>query len=279
MSDRKVDAFQGEGRQIHEAAALCFSRAAEAYEKGRPEYSEEAIGYIFDRFSLFGSALRVVDLAAGTGKFTKVLAGMRASVIASITAVEPVAEMRAKGESVLKSLDTGKTPICFIDGTAEKIPLPDSSFDVLAVAQAFHWFDGRYALSEIHRVLRPGGMLLMIWNVRDESFPWIRAMTDLMVPYEGTAPRYRSLKWRDAFESSVGRGQFTPLELTKFHHKTVGPMQTMIDRVASVSFVSALAESERSLLLEQMRKLFESQMRSCEIAMPYETHIFTCFRI
>ena len=62
-----------------------------------------------------------------------------------------------------------------VDGTAEAIPLPAASVDAVVVAQAFHWFDAIRALSEIHRVLRPGGRLLLAWNRRDESVPWVRA--------------------------------------------------------------------------------------------------------
>ncbi len=275
--------------RIHEKAALGFGRSADAYERGRPEYSDEAVRFVADHLREFSSAnleegvpprsLSVADLAAGTGKFTRVLSSLEPTIISSITAIEPVAEMRAKITDLAKISVTA-------DGTAENIPFAAASFDVVTVAQAFHWFDAPAALREIHRVLKPGGMLLMIWNVRDETHSWIREMTELMVPYEGSAPRYRTMNWQRAFDAdhSSKSPHFSSLEFTKFKHLTVGPKSTMLDRVASVSFVAALSPTDRENLLRQMSELYErhlceAQITNGEIAMPYETHFFTCRRI
>ena len=100
---------------IHDAAATGFSRAADAYERGRPEYSDEAVRYVSNQLYLFGSSLRVVDLAAGTGKFTKSLDALSPGLVASVTAIEPVKAMRPKDESVAPRA-------VFVDGTAEQIP-------------------------------------------------------------------------------------------------------------------------------------------------------------
>ena len=138
--------------RIHEAAAVGFARGADAYERGRPEYPADALEPL--RLS---PDLTVLDLAAGTGKLTRPLAASGARVIA----VEPVAEMRAALPSSVETLD----------GTAESIPLGDGSVDLVTVGQAFHWFDGDAALAEIHRVLRPGGRLALVWNRRVEDAP------------------------------------------------------------------------------------------------------------
>ena len=97
----------------------------------------------------------MVDLAAGSGKLTRPLAALGCEVIA----IEPVAEMRAAIGPTARALD----------GTAEAMPLPDDSADVVTVGQAFHWFDGPVALAEIERVLRPGGALALVWNRRPSS--------------------------------------------------------------------------------------------------------------
>lgn len=112
---------------IHDAAAIGFSRAADAYERGRPEYSEKSVRYVSNRLYLFGSLLRVVDLAAGTGKFTKILDALSPRLVASLTDVEPVEAMRLKGESVAPHAT-------FISGTAEDIPLASETCDVVTVA-------------------------------------------------------------------------------------------------------------------------------------------------
>ena len=135
--------------EIHPAAAAGFGRSAEAYERGRPGYPDAAV----DRLVAALPGRRVVDLAAGTGKLTRALVARGCDVVA----VEPVAEMRA----------LIAPPARAVEGVAEATGLPDASADAVTVAQAFHWFDGPRALAEIHRVLRPGGVLALIWNRRD----------------------------------------------------------------------------------------------------------------
>ena len=105
----------------------------------------------------------VVDLGAGTGKLTRSLVALGHRV----TAVEPLPEM-------LDQLRAARSRGDRLEGGAEAIPLPAESADVVTVAQAFHWFDHGPALVEIARVLRPGGRLALVWNVRDESEPWVR---------------------------------------------------------------------------------------------------------
>ena len=90
---------------------------------------------------------------------------------------------------------------------AESILLPDASVDAVTVGQAFHWFRGHEALSEIHRVLRPGGRLGLIWNFRDETVPWVAELTRIMEPHRGSAPRAAAGTWREAFGAPRSSGR------------------------------------------------------------------------
>jgi ubiquinone/menaquinone biosynthesis C-methylase UbiE len=108
----------------------------------------------------------VLDLGAGTGKFTRMLLATGASVIA----VEPVPQML---EQLAHTAPDSKA----IVGAAERIPLADSAVDAVVCAQAFHWFATSAALAEIRRVLKPGGVLGLIWNVRNESVEWVARLT------------------------------------------------------------------------------------------------------
>ena len=132
---------------VHQAAAIGFDRAADAYERSRPSYPPEAIECIRAELAI-GVGSRVLDLAAGTGKLTRLLIPLGATLVA----IEPVAGMRRILQTLHPQLDVR-------DGTAEAIPLDDGSLDAVTCAQAFHWFDGPKALAEIRRVLRPGGGL------------------------------------------------------------------------------------------------------------------------
>ena len=95
------------------------------------------------------------------------------AVDTELVAVEPVAGMRAQFAAVLPEVE-------LLVGTAEAIPVPDASVHTVVAAQAFHWFDPSPALTEIARVLRPGGGLGMVWNERDESVPWVAELTRII---------------------------------------------------------------------------------------------------
>ncbi|MCW2573166.1 MAG: class SAM-dependent methyltransferase [Frankiales bacterium] len=132
--------------------ALSFGAAAAEYDAARPTYPAEAV-----RWSIGPDARRVLDLGAGTGKLASVLRSIGVETIA----VEPDDAMRAL------------VPGPSVAGTAESIPLPDASVDAIVVGQAFHWFDAVLAMPEMVRVLRPGGTIGMLWNMYDDTVPWV----------------------------------------------------------------------------------------------------------
>lgn len=242
---------------IHESAAAGYSRASEAYEAGRPGYPQDAVAVLAAELEL-GAGRDVLDLAAGTGKLTRELVGTGASVVA----VEPVDEMRA---ALAESLPFVQA----LAGTAEAIPLAAASVDAVVVGQAFHWFRGDTALAEIHRVLRRGGRLGLVWNLRDESVPWVAELTRIMEPHRGSAPRAASGAWREAFE----RAQFfDPLRQATFHNLHRLSDEGLVARVASVSFVAALPDDQRERVLAQVRDLLSA--RGPEVELPYRTDVY-----
>jgi SAM-dependent methyltransferase len=141
--------------------ALSFGTAAAAYDRGRPTYPAEAITWV-----LPANARRVLDLGAGTGKLTRAVRAVGVEVVA----VEPDDEMRA-------AID-GET----LAGTAEQIPLPDASVDAVVAGQAFHWFDPARAVPEMVRVLRPGGVVGLFWNLFDDRVPWVAELCRIWNP-------------------------------------------------------------------------------------------------
>jgi ubiquinone/menaquinone biosynthesis C-methylase UbiE len=133
---------------VNPLAARAFGGQADAYERGRPGWPEDAVATLLGRWG----ARQVLDLAAGTGKLTRLLVPH-----AEVTAIEPVDGMRA----VLEQQVPGAHVLA---GTAEEIPLPDESVDAVFAAEAFHWFDLERAPAEIARVLRAGGHLAVLFN-------------------------------------------------------------------------------------------------------------------
>ncbi|MEA2272122.1 MAG: hypothetical protein QOI98_830, partial [Solirubrobacteraceae bacterium] len=223
-----------------------------------PEYPAAAIDWLADELRLDEEAT-VVDLAAGTGKLTRALVPRAGRVIA----VEPVTEMRAK-------LTERSPTVEAIEGTAESMGLPAGCAEAVTVGQAFHWFDGDRSLAEIHRVLRPGGALGLIWNRRDLSHPVHHALQEMLAEHRLDTPAERSEGWRDAF----GRTSlFTPLVERHFPHAQEVDADLLVDRVASTSFVSGLPEAARTPFLADVRALVAPGER---IALPYKTGVHVC---
>ncbi len=202
----------------------------------------------------------VLDLGAGTGKFSLRLLATGAKVIA----VEPAPAM-------LQELRREFPVVEAREGIAEAIPCPTASMDVVICAQAFHWFANAQAVREINRVLKPDGMLGLIWNVRNECVGWVAALTQLIKPFEGDAPRYSTMRWRDTLLET----DFSPVEERHFSHKYTGnPERVIVDRVLSVSFIAALPEAERERVAQQVRDLVAStpELASrASVDFPYET--------
>jgi SAM-dependent methyltransferase len=238
---------------VHEMAARGFAQSAEAYELGRPGYPKAALEPLG-----LSPDLVVLDLAAGTGKLARPLAASGATVIA----VEPVAEMRAALPDSVRARD----------GTAEEIPLEDAAVDLVTVAQAFHWFDGDAALAEIHRVLRPGGRLALVWNRRVEDAEINVALEELVEPYRSETPTHRGDVWRGAFERTT---LFGPLEEHVFANEQILDEDGLAARICSISFIACLPQLERVRVLVRARELVSEG----RITIPYRTEVQVCQRL
>jgi SAM-dependent methyltransferase len=251
---------------IHEIAARGFARAPAAYERGRPGYPDEAVSFLL-RVLRIEPGTVVLDLAAGTGKLTRHLVAAGAQVIA----VEPVAEMRAALASALPDVRV-------LAGAAEALPLADGSVDAVTVGQAFHWFRGEEALAEIHRVLRPGGRLGLVWNVKDEAEPWVARLGKIIEPLRGGAPKQASGAWREAFEHTE---LFGPIHRKRFRLAHEVDREAVVERVASISFVAALRAPERERVLAEVRAMLAADLSTRgrdRLVIPYRTGVYWCAR-
>lgn len=250
--------------RIHETAARGFGLAAEAYERGRPDYPDEAVAWLMQELRL-GPSATVLDLGAGTGKLTRQLVPTGATIVA----VEPLESMRRRLASALPG-------VAALAGTAEAIPLPDRSVDAVVVAQAFHWFRGEVALREIHRVLGPGGRLGLIWNVRDDSVDWVARLTEILDAHAEGIPRFKHEEWKAPFATTR---LFGPLRERRFAHAQVMDEPTLIDRIESVSFIATLPPDEHEDVLRRVKRLVETHpavRRGSLITLPYRTVVYWC---
>jgi SAM-dependent methyltransferase len=217
---------------------LSFDSVVDAYERSRPGYAPDAVAWLAERLAI-EPGRRVLDLAAGTGKLTRQLLPLGAEVVA----VEPGDEMRAMLERVVPGAQA-------LAGSAEAIPLPDASVDAITVAQAFHWFQVEEALAEMHRVLRPGGGIALLWNEWDDEDELLHGINQIV---ESLRPVSRQGdEQQKAFNASL---LFDGREEREFRHAESLPADMVVERVSSVSAISAAEPAVRDQALAAVREL------------------------
>jgi ubiquinone/menaquinone biosynthesis C-methylase UbiE len=251
---------------VHHAAQQGFSSCAATYSRGRPDYPPELVTWLRQTLEL-APGKKALDLGAGTGKFTRLLLHTGADIVA----VEPIDAMCAQ---LLQDVPG----VAALAASAQSMPLAKESLDVVVCAQAFHWFASLDPLREIGRVLKAGGKLGLVWNVRDESVDWVAAITRITAPYQGDTPRFHSGEWRQLFPSP----QFTELEETAVRYRQLGSaQQVIVDRTMSVSFIAALPDAERAQVTARLNELIASRPElngRGSIGFPYLTRAYRSTR-
>lgn len=215
--------------------AATFDRAAELYDRVRPGFAPTALDWV-----LPPATRRVLDLGAGTGKLTAALVARGLDVVA----LDPSPKMLARLRANLPGVDARVA-------TAEATGLPDADVDAIVVGSAFHWFSRPDAEREMARVLRPGGVVGLLWNLRDPSSPTVQAFHEAQAHATQTTPSEHS-------DVTLDRRWFGPTQHRRFRHtQTLRPEQ-LVELVASRSYVIAMAEPERERLLERVRRFTDT---------------------
>jgi len=230
--------------------ALSFAGVADAYERARPSYPDEAATWLAGT-----DPGRVVELGAGTGKLTAGLlsAGHR------VVATDPL-------EPMLRHLSRTVPDAVPLRARAEQIPVRSRWADVVVSAQAYHWFDLDRALPEIARVLRPGGRIALVWNLRDERIPWVKRLGRLIGTQEQNA---------DPTQDLLSSHLFGFVESATFRFWQPLDRDRLRDLVLSRSHVAVMEQRERDAVLAQVDELYDGFGRGADgMLLPYVTHCF-----
>jgi SAM-dependent methyltransferase len=240
---------------VSDPLGLSFDPVAEDYELGRAGWPQEVVE------GVEGDV--VLDLAAGTGKLTRLLIERFPRVIA----IEPLDGMRAVLERVVPQAES-------FAGTAEAIPLPDASVDAAFVAEAFHWFDAPAAARELARVIRPGGMLRLVFNVwrgpfRPSLGPAARELLRRIGP--GGGAKVVAGEWKRGFDGLP----FGALEERLVDHEDVADRERVVAHLVSTSSAGALPEADRKAIADDLRAAIAEGEYRVEI----DTHLYEARRL
>ena len=203
-----------------------FRSGGSHYQRVRPGYPRDSAEWLVP-----AGASAALDVGAGTGKFTALLLewGLK------VTAIDPSEDMLAQLELHCPAATT-------VAGTAEATGLPDNAFDVVSVAQAWHWCDPLAASTELARVLRPGGTLGLVWNQLDTSVPWVHRLSRIMHAGDVYKPDVRPV---------VGP-EFTRLEGHVTHWQDTVTTEDLMELAKSRSYYLRAGEATRAKVLANL---------------------------
>ncbi|KAA0024592.1 class I SAM-dependent methyltransferase [Antrihabitans cavernicola] len=237
--------------------ATSFGRETDNYNRGRPSYPQAAVDWLVP-----ATATTIADVGAGTGKLTASMLQPDRDVIA----VDPDTEMLA---SLAKQYPTVRT----LHGTGEQIPLPDASVDAVVFGQAWHWVDPDAASREVARVLKPGGTLGLIWNIRDESVPWVHRLTEIM---HGSAAEILIAEGGPTVSAP-----FESVEENRVEWQRQMTADDIVAMAASRSYVITAEEQDRERILAEIADLLANDpdvTGQSPIVMPYVTHSYRAIK-
>jgi len=254
---------------------------SQLYDRVRPSYSKETVNFLLEKLGILPQKLssdqqiQVLELGTGTGKFTctlqEVLHGSNVHIIAS----EPHHSMRQEFMTNFPDIEIKDFP-------AEHIDLPNSSVHAVTAAQSFHWFANDKSISQIQRVLVPGGKLGLIWNAWDYSTSWVKELNEeLILPYywETNTPHESTYEWKKVLDSS---GKFEPAEgdETLFKSEQAFTFEEFIDRVMSLSVIQVRKESEKEIIKEKTKSILTKHnvLGNNKVILPYKIKIYWCER-
>jgi SAM-dependent methyltransferase len=247
-----------DAQAIRRQRAASFGGVAGDYARSRPGYPDAAVRWMTE-----GGPGAVLDVAAGTGKLTLQLRDYASYVAALELAVPMLQELQALDPS-----------IAAVSGRAEALAFRTGSFDLITVAQAFHWLDQQAAAAEFARVLRPGGRVGILWNFRDESVGWVADLSKIIGSEDS--------EQQDFFDRLTSLDHFAPSVERIFEFEQVLDRDLLVALVRSRSYVATLPDEERVSLLSEVVRLCEehpSLSGRSQFSMPYRTHVYRAERI
>jgi ubiquinone/menaquinone biosynthesis C-methylase UbiE len=240
-----------------------FTKTVENYQKYRPHYPRAVLNLLVDKCDLQTSSI-IADVGAGTGFLSELFVGNGNQVYG----VEPNEMMRHKAEENFQ----GKKNFVSVAGTAEKTTLFESSVDIITVGTAFHWFEPVATKKEFQRILKRGGWVLLVWNVRKMSAPMIKDYEELILHY---CPTYRHSK-AEEMENSIMSSFFSPfaMETATFFNAQRLDLEGFRGRLVSASYSLQPTDAKYSAMISALDSIFKKYEKNGSVIFEYDTKLY-----
>jgi SAM-dependent methyltransferase len=240
-----------------------FSNRVENYVKYRPHYPAAIVAYLQERFDLTSGT--IADVGAGTGILTKLFldAGY------AVHAIEPNGPMLAEATTQLKHYPG----FMAVPGTAENTTLPNNSVDAVIAGQAFHWFNAEKSKAEFTRILKPNGLVALVWNERKTDAPFEQEYDVLINRYDKdyVLVKHRNIEAGDiaAFFAPA------PMELAVFSNRQVFDFEGLKGRLLSSSYMPLQGEPGYDEVIVELQKLFDKYQQAGAVTITYDTRLYS----
>ena len=238
-----------------------FSGRADSYDKYRPDYPDEMIGFLYQELGLDKNSV-IADIGSGTGILSRYFVNRGNKTFG----VEINADMRCKAEKIFADYPEFTS----VDGSAENTTLPGHSVDLITAAQAFHWFKPEPTHREFSRILKSGGHVALIWNKREkENSPFLKEYDLLLKKH---CPRYNEEGQRKSIydpDIKTTFGGTMPKEV-QFTNAQQLDLKAFLGRALSLSYV----DTDNKLLFRAFEDLFTKYNENGQVMFLYKTRVF-----
>ena len=266
---RTYKLFVESSHGVHATATKGFNAdIAKVYNAARPTYPTAALDKVNHLLKIEASAVNhggtVIELGAGTGKFTKTFLtyGKTAPVVSQYPAFQNMKYVATEPSDgfrtiLAQELSQDHSDVQTTTATGSAIPFPEHTVSAVIVAQAFHWMATTDTLTEVHRVLAPERPLIMLWNAYDYSFDWLRQIDQqiLSKAYLPGVPHHQNGLWEDCFRTEIGKKLFTPVQKWHCQYVQHGGEDMVVGRVMSTSVVEAKSVQEKQEIEKIVRHI------------------------
>jgi ubiquinone/menaquinone biosynthesis C-methylase UbiE len=236
-----------------------FTGRTDVYDRFRPGYPQGIVDFLVQKLGITTKSV-VADIGSGTGKLAKLFVDRGIKTYG----VEINADMRKKAGVIFR----GNSIFINIEGSAEDTKLPDQSVDHIFVAQAFHWFDRKRTRAEFNRIIKADGYIVLIWNVRQEDTPFLKAYDTLLKKH---FTEYGATKHREIGDLGINEfyGGDQPVAEVTFDYNQDFDLEGLIGRALSSSYV----QKDNDEFLGELRELFEQYNRKNQVNFSYKTKV------